>query len=766
MAIHVFGIRHHGPGSARSLVKALDELKPDIILVEGPPDAAALIPLAANPELKPPAAILVYAPDEPGRATVHPFALFSPEWQALRFALKHSLPVAFMDLPQSVQFALEKANRETEEPSIPELPAAPENENEEPVTNPPAPSFDPLMALAEAAGYNDGELWWEHMVEQRQDSLGLFAGILEAMTALRESIQETPDDITLLREAHMRQTIRAAQKQGFEMIAVVCGAWHAPALVNLPPARQDENLLKGLPKLKVQATWIPWTYSRLSRASGYGAGIRSPGWFHHLWETPQDSTNHWMVKVARLLREADFDVSSAHIIEAVRLAETLAALRDLPLPGLPEMNEAAQTVFCFGDPTPMHLINDQLIVGEVLGTVPADIPQAPLQQDLQHEQKRLRLPLEPYEKIYDLDLRKDFDLDRSRLFHRLNLLNIPWGINHDASIQSTGSGRGGTFHEIWRVKWLPEFPLQLIEAGAWGSTIETAACQKAIHIASELQDLPQLTSLVETVLLADLPEAIQAVTHKLQEVAATANDIPLLMTALPSLGSVLRYGNVRQTDLNLVQSVIDHLIPRICIGLSTACSNLDDDAAAHLFEAILSVNQTISTLQIENYVEQWHTALLRLMASGNVHNLLNGRACRILLDTGKISVETTSIQLSQALSTGNDPVQASAWLQGFLYGSGQFLIHDDTLLTLVDQWLVTLPESTFLQVLPLLRRTFASFTMPERRGIGEQISKNQYSKTITSPIQTHGINTEQAIPTLMFLVKLFGLEKQQEVHHE
>ena len=59
---HLFGVRHHGPGSARSLVRALEALDPDIVLIEGPPDANDLLPLAANVDLKPPVALLVYAP--------------------------------------------------------------------------------------------------------------------------------------------------------------------------------------------------------------------------------------------------------------------------------------------------------------------------------------------------------------------------------------------------------------------------------------------------------------------------------------------------------------------------------------------------------------------------------------------------------------------------------------------------------------------------------------------------------------------------------
>src|SRR5581483_3327518 len=119
-------------------------------------------------------------------------------------------------------------------------------------------------------------------------------------------------------------------------IAVVCGAWHAPVLAEerWPPAKDDAALLKGLPKTKVAATWVPWTHGRLGYESGYGAGVRSPGWYHHLWASKDHVAERWMTRVARLLRDEGLDASSASAIEAVRLAEALAALRDRHLPGL------------------------------------------------------------------------------------------------------------------------------------------------------------------------------------------------------------------------------------------------------------------------------------------------------------------------------------------------------------------------------------------------------------------------------------------------
>ena len=88
MALKIFGIRHHGPGSAKSLVLALGDWQPDCILIEGAPDADGLIHHVANENLKPPVALLVYNPKDLQQASYFPFAEFSPEWQAMKFALK------------------------------------------------------------------------------------------------------------------------------------------------------------------------------------------------------------------------------------------------------------------------------------------------------------------------------------------------------------------------------------------------------------------------------------------------------------------------------------------------------------------------------------------------------------------------------------------------------------------------------------------------------------------------------------------------------
>ena len=455
MTVRVFGIRHHGPGSARSLRRALDEWRPDAVLVEGPPDADAVLPLAAHPGLRPPVALLVYRRDEPGRAVFYPFAVFSPEWQALRWALAAGAAARFIDLPQANQLALDPgADPLALDPGASPLALDPGAEDAAPRASVPIRD-DPLGALARAAGDDDGERWWERMVEQRRDGADLFAAVLEAMAAVREAVPDL-EPREAAREAFMRQRIRAAVREGFERVAVVCGAWHAPALAAMPPAGSDAALLKGMARVKVEATWAPWTYGRLVADSGYGAGVASPGWYHHLWSAPGDVAGRWLTKVARLLRAEDLDASTAQVVDAARLAEATAALRDRAAPDLGDLHAATRAVLCFGSDLPMRLIHDRLVVGERLGEVPAGAPMVPVQQDLLREQRRLRLRPEASRRLLDLDLRRPNDRERSHLLHRLALLGVPWGEPEAVA------GKAGTFHELWQLQWDPILAVGLV----------------------------------------------------------------------------------------------------------------------------------------------------------------------------------------------------------------------------------------------------------------------------------------------------------------
>ena len=760
--VEVFGIRHHGPGSARSLLAALADYQPDVVLIEGPADADPVLRWAAAAGTEPPVALLAYAPDQPAVSAFWPFAVFSPEWQALRWAQQHEVEVAMCDLPAALTLAAREPDLlDEDEPAgadqdgrAHEGPDGPPDGSQErgyrepgpqmhgapePAPTPPGPTdprrwarSDPLRALAEAGGYDDAERWWDDVVEGRRDASSPFPALTEAMAELRQEVGVPTGRGALQevrREAYMRQTIRAALKRGRRRVAVVCGAWHAPALtLPLPPAAADARALRGAPKRKVTLTWVPWTHSHLASASGYGAGITSPGWYAHLWRSPDAPVVRWLTAVARALRERDLVVSSAHVIEAVRLAETLAVLRDRPAAGLAEVQEATRAVLCDGDEGAARFVTAELVVGEALGAVDESVPMVPLEADLVATCRRLRVRREPQARVLDLDLRKPLDAERSRLFHRLRLLDIGWVAPADSAVQSQG-----TFRETWSAHWRPAYSVALVRAAVWGTTVPSAATARVDDRAA-VGTLVELTRTVEHCLLADLPEALDRLLDVLAAQAALDVDVVHLMDALPALARAQRYGDVRRTDTTALRDVSEVMLVRICAGLPQAVANLDDDAATEMRQRLDRVGAAVGLLDpaTPGVRDRWLTTVAGLVERPDVHGLLVGRMVRLLFDAERL--DDVAVRVERALSHGVDAQAKAAWVDGFFADGALLLIHDPVLRRLLDDWVAGLDDVEFTDLLPLVRRTFGTFTAAERRSIAGRLTAGAQPAVAPGPL--------------------------------
>ncbi len=779
MSVTVLGIRHHGPGSARAVAAALAEINPDLILVEGPAEGDGA--LAYTGSLTPPVALTVYAIDEPRDAAFWPLAEFSPEWQALRHGAAAGIPVRFIDLPFGNTLTLLRQQRAATltEPRQADNPAEIHSERPAEGANPdtvgshpvdPDPSTaggdaepvpaaplidDPLGWLALAAGHDDPERFWEDLVEHRRvdpdrpggpggrsEALALFAAVAEAMTQLRADhgdpaaaaggsivgagpVAQPSAEIARqrreqMREAHMRLEIRKAGNgaDAAARIAVICGAWHVPALTGTAGATSataDRELLRGPRPVRTATTWVPWTHALLATASGYGAGITSPGWYQHLWSAPDQVTARWVARVASLLRAADLPASPASVVETVRLAETLAAVRDRSLPGLTELTDAVLAGLCAGDPVPLEVVREQLVVGDVLGAVGADAPAVPLAADLARTQRRLRLQPTAADRAIRLDLRKDTDRERSRLLHRLRLLDVPWGT-------PVVTASTGTFTEAWTLRWDPAYAVAVIAAARHGATVADAAASVVTEQARSAADLPTITGMLEQVVLAGLPDALAAVTAGLERRAAGTGDIAHLMAALAPLARVHRYGDVRATDTTLVTTLAESLMVRICAGLPPACQSLDDDAARTVAAAVDTADTAFRLIADPEHVGHWHTAVRAVADAYGGNSLVTGRCAGILSDAGEIDPADVAVRLARALSAaGGAPADAAQWLAGFLGVSGSVLARNPGLLGLIDAWLSSLDGAAFTVVLAPLRRVFAAFSIPERRMIAERV---------------------------------------------
>ena len=724
----IFGVRHHGVGSARSLLAALERWQPDAVLIEGAPEADKILSLAALPDTKPPVALLVYQKDEPGRCAFFPFASFSPEWQALRWALQHGAAARMIDLPQTHWQALREEERAGERRL----------------------RQDPMAWIAATQGYTDSEVWWEQFIEYRHTSEGVFAAVLELMQALRQEFPET-DTFTLRREAAMRKQLRKAQKDGFERVAVVCGAWHAPALVpeDFPTQKADNELLKKLPKVKVAVSWAPWSNERLSRYGGYGAGVQSPAWYEILWQHGADAPQYWMARAAQLLREEQLDASTAQVIDAVRLAKTLAQLRERALPGLDELLEAAQTVLTDGEEAPRKLIERQLVIGDAFGEVPAEAPLTPLQQDFKRLTRKLRLKPGAKKNSVEFDLRKPLHLEKSRFLHRLNLLNIAWG-----RVRRIGTDTS-SFSEVWALDWKNEYEVRLIEANNWGNTVGQAATAFSLHEGERKKSVAELSEYLSEVILADLPEATEYLARRIESASVDQEEVWMLMEVVFPLANTLSYSNLRQTDTALLREVMGIVLKRIFLGLPDACADLSDELAQENYVTFKRFYQTLVSLPSGVFTGDWAEVLERIASHPKAHGLFAGRTQRMLLDARRAEPAVARQYLSQALSAGTEVLHAGAWLEGFLDGGASLLRFQTDLWALLDQWLAGLDEGRFMEVLPVLRRTFSQFSDTERQRLfalaeGETKQRPTESRFRYDPDRTRGVEK--------FVEEVFGVE--------
>ncbi|MBB2709136.1 DUF5682 family protein (plasmid) [Rhizobium sophoriradicis] len=759
---HLFGIRHHGPGSAALLKGALDALDPACVLIEGSTEGDVLIQHAALPGMRPPLAMLFYAADEAANAVFAPFAEFSPEWVAMQWALMHGRPVRFIDWPAAVSLALTKEAREARlavlEPNAAEIGEDSVGEDLEDAPDAPAVRLDPLDLLAEAAGYGDGESFWNGLIEQHgsgQSPLEIFAAIEAAMAEARQHQADAGGMSNAewlrekRREAFMRGHIRDALKQHDGEVAVVVGAWHVGGLRAETTVAEDRAVVKDLPKVKVEATWAPWSDGRLSYASGYGAGVISPGWYRHLWglysndrhDGPEAFAAVWQARTAALLRQEGFDASTASAIEAARLALGLASMRGLSLPGLAEMRDASLSSLCHGDEIPLAMIERKLYIGSRIGEIDEAVPQMPLAKDFELWCRKTRLKPEETANEIKLDLRSEAGLLKSTFLHRLNLIGIHWGRLIDAE-----AGRG-TYREIWTLTWSPDMSVGLAEALVWGLTIEQAAAVATIDRGRNVNGIAALSELVRGALVADLPEAASACIDLLQAAAVQNNDITDLMNAVAPLVRIVRYGTARKLPEPELRALITALSVEVNAGVRIASRQLDDEAASQRIIAMRAYDEALGLFGDPALLAEWRRQLALLVDDEQAAAPVVGFSLRRLHDLSLWDEPRISAAFSRQI-VGESPARAGAFIEAFISGSAEVLIQDQRLLFLIDEWLCGLDEEVFVESLPLFRRALTGFDAVGRKRIMERIAGGKTERSAAPDLIEDNPAFERALPLL------------------
>ena len=537
----IVGVRHHSPACARIVRATIRRERPGIVLVEGPCDMnARLGELALGHAL--PIAIYTYrsAPEPPvepaavdeaeleveptgerapparSRGSWCPLCAYSPEWVALEEGRAAGARVLFMDVPAWHECFDGVENRYSDRHQR---------------------ASDRIADVCARLGFEDLDALWDHLFEQPQDDDALASKLTRYFEALRADEPAGPRDAP--REEMMARAVAWAMGQT-ERVLVVCGGFHAPALARAWRAAEPAEPIAAPPDgVRTGSYLVPYSFHRLDAFTGYQSGMPSPLWYQRVWDDgPERAPEEMLFEAIAHLRKKQQRVSPADAIAASTLAHGLMAMRDhralartdvldglagalvkdsvdAPLPWTRRGTLLPRT-----DPMLIELV--AAFSGERYGRLAEGTPAPPLVIDAHQALADLGVQLGRVPQLLKPDLTTEAGLRRSRVMHRLRVLEIP-GFALKRSIRTR---RGATdLSEHWSVVHAIETDAALIEAAIWGATLEDAATAKLERRAVEARDVAALADV-----LVDATHAgIAGVTSRLiGEIAAVVGREPSL----------------------------------------------------------------------------------------------------------------------------------------------------------------------------------------------------------------------------------------------
>ena len=758
--LYWFPVRHHSPAVARHLESALRARRPELLFLEGPAEAGAMIPYVVDERTKPPVAIYTSYRDDDnvlglnGIASPaadiaarfscwYPLLPYSPEYVALRTAQEIGCEVVFMDLPHHALL----------EPAGGERPAAAIDQG--------AVSWEHLFAqssfyemLAEVAGYRTWEEAWDAIFEvgarlaEREAFRRELAYFCAAVRATTPAARIAGDG-TLPRERHMWRTIRAglaARRLAPERAMVACGGFH------LFLDRADETAPPEPPRGTVYVTVAPYSYYRTSELSGYAAGNRAPRWYEGLHSRAADAATveHIVAVLARARKDGE-GLSSADAIATAQNARMLAALRGRPQPVLDDVRDALVTCCVKGRPNEegAHLLAamSAVEIGAAVGRVTPALGRLPLVHDfyahidtlelgeVMGKDKKLKLTL---------DRREELGQRRSVFLHRLAHLGVPLG----ALVDRPAPGAAGSllFRETWQLSWSPKVEAELIDKVLLGDSVEAAAVGALEEeLARDELHAGRTAGRLVRALDMDLPDLVA----RLEQSAGTAIDrdkrFASLAEALTQLLVLERHAIFKKLSVLVVADLARRCFGHACFELPSVAAAPEEEHAelraglSAMAEALLA--DTSGALDRALFVEN-----LRKAREESSAPYLRGVFTGVLSEIRDESPAELGARIAAfARERPEVMVQAGEFIDGVMAVSRtSILLGAGALIDAVDELLRAADWDAYVILLPRLRHAFEQLHERQRMTLAGRVAEKYGLHAGAEAVATLAVSADAA----------------------
>lgn len=455
----------------------------------------------------------------------------------------------------------------------------------------------------------------------------------------------------------------------------------------------------------------------------------APYYFELMWRAMQTNTMDklaatYLTKIAKILRDQGQNASSASVIEAVRLANVLSAMKGGTYPVLEDLHDAVVTCFGGGGLSSVAEAINKVDIGTAIGALPEGVSQTPVQEDMNQELKRLKLTNYKSAIAQDLslDLRENLkvktkeaafiDLNRSTFLHRLEVLGI-----HFATQQRVQQDKA-SWAEKWVLQWSPEVEIEIVEANLKGETLEIAAAFILKEQLSEATDLSVVAKIIRQACECQLTHIFGNALSTLQSLLVDSNNFVETAFAAHELSMLIQYGDLRQFNLEPLKPILQQLFLRASLLLIDA-SSCDDKASKPIVDA-MNTMEFISEQQYELVdTETWQKELTHLAWRDDVNTKLSGVAFAILLEHNLATEEECAREVSRRLSAGVPADLGASWFEGFSGRNRYALLSRTIIWQELDNYVRQLDEEQFMRSVVFLRRAFADFEPNQKNSIAE-----------------------------------------------
>ena len=732
MGATFIGVRHHSPACARLVARVIERLRPAYVLVEGACDMNDRLDEVLLDHELPVAIFTSYRDGQRWSASWAPFCAYSPEWVALTTGRAAGAQLRFIDLPAWHPALSQRSNRYADAEQR---------------------YSGAIERLCRAFAVDNVDALWDHLFEVPPDD-----DIEERLAAyfdlVRGESAAGPQDAA--REAYMARWVAAAVADaGARPVVVVTGGFHRPALVRLagrvaggepdapgpvaPVALADLAgpaasrpawpEVPGLPEGAAGGSYlVPYSFRRLDAFDGYQSGMPSPGYYQRLWEAgPQAAADGLVAAVVGRLRARHQVVSTADLVAARASAQALALVRghrhtarvdvldglatalvgealDVPLPWANRGALSAGT-----HPAIVEMV--AVLSGDRAGRLHPATPLPPLVHDVQALLVRHELD---GERRVTLRLRTAADLVRSRILHRLRVLEIPGCTRRSGP----ATGIDPVLAEEWHLcpddTQLPA----IIEAGGYGRVLDEAAdAVLAERIADAEGDVERLAGALFDAALCGSGELSDQVLHDARRAVAAATAIGPVGRVLAVVLALWRHDDLLGTARSSTLAAVVEAAVRRILWLAEGVRGGAAPADRPRIEALVAVRDAL--VHAGPAVGLDRAAAIevaaRIAGAADAPPDLRGAAFGFGWSLGG------RVEPVRAVRGAFAPASAGDWLAGLFALAREEVLAAGGVLDLLDDLLCAMGEQEFLIALPALRQAFAYFPPRERETIAERL---------------------------------------------